>query len=115
MPLTVVVTSNAPGRVRGFLTSCACEIGPGIYTAPRMSQNVRERVWEVLTDWCTGIPSCTVLMTYPDPRRPGGQQVETIGLPRTQVYDYGGVYLTRRKLPIRPQRPNICREESKQP
>ena len=97
--MTVIVTTNASGRVRGFLASCMCEIGPGVYTAPRMDKRVRQRVWEVLEEWCLSVTSCTVLMTWPDRQRPGGQAVEVIGLPNAQLHDHYGVYLSRRELP----------------
>ena len=51
MPMTVVVTRNVAPRYRGFLASVMLEIAPGVYTSPRMSRAVRERVWEVLTGW----------------------------------------------------------------
>ena len=38
MPMTVVVTRNAPMRYRGFLASCMLEIGAGVYTSPRMNR-----------------------------------------------------------------------------
>ena len=98
MPMTVVVTNNAPGRIRGFLTSCMCEIGPGIYTAPRMTRAVRERIWTVLEEWTAAFPFCSVLMTWPDPQRTGGQAIEVLGLPVTSIHDHNGLYLGRRKL-----------------
>jgi len=51
MPMTVVVTRDVPDRFRGFLASCMLEIAPGVYTQPRLSAGVRERVWTVLADW----------------------------------------------------------------
>lgn len=99
MPMTIVVTNNAPGRIRGFLASCMCEIGPGIYTAPRMTRAVRERVWLVLDEWATASRPCTVLMTWPEPLRAGGQAVRVAGMPTTLVHDYNGIYLSYREQP----------------
>ena len=56
MDMTVVVTRNAPERYRGFLASCMLEIAPGVYTSPRMSDGVRERVWEVCLEWSGALP-----------------------------------------------------------
>ena len=49
--MTVVVTRDVAPRFRGFLASCMLEIGPGVYTAPRMNAGVRERVWAVMQEW----------------------------------------------------------------
>ena len=98
MPMTVVVTRNMPGRFRGFLASCMCEIAPGVYTAPRMSAAVRERVWTVLRSWFAGEPDQAILMTWPDRNLIGGQQVLSLGVPRKDLWNLDGVYLARRDL-----------------
>ena len=49
--MTVVVTVNVAARYRGFLASAMLEIAPGVYTAPRMTSGIRERVWAVLATW----------------------------------------------------------------
>lgn len=102
MPMTVVVTREVPGRFRGFLASCMCEIAPGVYTAPRMSAGVRERVWAVLEDWWMAYPDGSVLMTWPDSRLAGGQNLRTLGLPRQDLHDHCGVFLARREVPASP-------------
>ena len=43
--MTVIVTVNVDARYRGFLASAMLEIAPGVYTAPRMTSGIRERVW----------------------------------------------------------------------
>ncbi len=98
MPMTVVVTRNLPGRFRGFLASCMCEIAPGVYTAPRMTKTVRERVWHVLEGWFRGEPDQAIVMTWPDREERGGQQVVTLGIPRKSLWNLDGIYLVRRVL-----------------
>lgn len=98
MPMTVVVTRNVPGRYRGFLASCMCEVAPGIYTAPRMTKGVRERVWNVMVDWFEGGEEKSVLMTWPDGRLPGGQRVRALGIPRNDLVRLDGIYLARRDV-----------------
>jgi CRISPR-associated protein Cas2 len=98
MPMTIVVTRNSPDRFRGFLASCMCEVAPGVYTAPRMTQAVRDRVWSVLTDWFQPSAEHSVLMTWPEPALPGGQGFEFLGTPRHELCDYDGVFLARREL-----------------
>lgn len=102
--MTVVVTREVPGRFRGFLASCMCEIAPGVYTAPRMSAGVRERVWSVLEDWWMAYPDCSVLMTWPDRRLAGGQNLRTLGLPRQDLHNHCGVFLARRGGAVDPAR-----------
>ncbi len=98
MPMTIVVTRNSPERFRGFLTSCMCEVAPGVYTAPRMTQGVRERVWSVLADWFQASAEHAVLMTWPEPALPGGQAFQFLGTPRQDLCDYDGVFLARRDI-----------------
>jgi CRISPR-associated protein Cas2 len=98
MPMTIVVTRNSPERFRGFLTSCMCEIAPGVYTAPRLTQGVQKRIWSVLTSWFQPTAEHAVLMTWPDPSLPGGQAFSFLGTPRQDLCDYDGVFLARRDL-----------------
>lgn len=99
MPMTVVVTRNVPDRYRGFLASCMCEIAPGVYTAPRMNKGIRERVWQVMVDWFEkDAEEQSVLMTWPDPKLPGGQRVRALGVPRNDLVRVDGVYMARRDV-----------------
>jgi CRISPR-associated protein Cas2 len=105
MPMTVVVTRNSSGRIRGFLSSCMCEIAPGVYTAPRLSVAVRERVWRVMKSWFEPSRDMAIVMTWPDNAVPGGQVIRCIGVPRTELWDYYGVTLARRHLGDEAQAP----------
>lgn len=105
MPMTILVTRNASGRVRGFLASCACELAPGVYTVPHMSAAVRERVWEVLVEWTSHEPNCSVVMTWPDRSQPSGQSVRMLGAPACDLVRVDGVVLVRRDLPDFPPAP----------
>lgn len=98
MPMTVVVTRNSPGRVRGFLASCMCEIAPGVYTAPRMTAGVRGRVWAVLEKWFEAGRDDAILMTWVDDSLPGGQAIHALGSPRQEMHDHHGVFLARSEL-----------------
>jgi len=97
MSMTVVVTRNVPDRYRGFLASCMREIGPGVYTSPTMTEGVRERVWEVLTEWSEALPAdAGVLLTWRDRKEPSRQAIRTIGWPRSDIADRDGIWLARR-------------------
>jgi CRISPR-associated protein Cas2 len=98
MPMTVVVTRDVAGRVRGFLTSCFLEIAPGVYTAPDLSKGVRERVWTVLEDWMSALGSGSAVMTWPDANAAGGQQVRFLGEPPKDLWRVGEMVLLRRDL-----------------
>jgi CRISPR-associated protein Cas2 len=95
--MTIVVTRNSPDRIRGFLASCMCEIAPGVYTSPRMTAGIRERVWKVLSGWYKGEADHSVLMTWSRSDVPGGQEVRALGVPKQDLSRYGGVYLARRE------------------
>ena len=96
--MTVVVTRNVAPRFRGFLASCMLEIAPGVYTSPRMTAGVRERVWAVCEEWFNALGDGSIIMTWRDPARPGGQGVLTLGLPPKEVWDHEGVLLIRGSL-----------------
>lgn len=95
--MTVVVTRDVADRFRGFLASCMLEIGPGVYTAPRMSAAVRNRVWDVLTEWFKELGGGSIVMTWPDNRRTAGQVVLTLGSPPVDLVDVDGIVLSVRE------------------
>ena len=103
MPMTLIVTNNVAPRFRGFLASIMLEIAPGVYTAPRMTKAVRERVWTVLEDWHKTIYAmpdkeekrASIVMTWPDKTAVGGQSILTLGLPRKTLVDIDGMLLVK--------------------
>ena len=99
MPMTVVVTRDVAPRFRGFLASCMLEIAPGVYTSPRMSAAVRERVWSVLTEWYGALREGGIVMTWRDASLPGGQAVSVLGHPAMSLVEVHGTYLARRPSP----------------
>jgi CRISPR-associated protein Cas2 len=95
--MTVVVTRNVPERFRGFLASCMLELAPGVYTSPRMTTAVRDRVWAVCCEWAEAIPDDGgVLMTWQDQHSPSGQAVLVLGWPRKELVEINGIWLDRR-------------------
>jgi CRISPR-associated protein Cas2 len=96
--MTIVVTRNAEGRVRGFLASTMLEIASGVYTAPKLSPAVRERIWSVLEKWNVGAHGDSAVMTWPDAQAPGGQVVRLLGETPLELCDTASVILARRPL-----------------
>lgn len=96
MPMTVVVTRDVADRYRGFLSSVMLEIAPGVYTGPRMSRAVRDRVWQVMSEWWSATPGGSIVMTWPDAPARGGQSVVALGLPAVALHEVDGLYLVRR-------------------
>jgi CRISPR-associated protein Cas2 len=93
--MTVVVTRDVADRYRGFLASAMLEIAPGVYTAPRMTRAVRERIWAVIEDWFLDLPGASIVMTWKEPTAPGGQAVVTLGLPRKELAVLDGIHICR--------------------
>jgi len=79
--MTIVVTRNVEGRVRGFLASTMLEIAGGVYAAPNLTPAVRARIWEVLEKWQIGTRDDGAVMTCPDAHASGGLVVRTLGEP----------------------------------
>ena len=99
MSLTVIITRAVEDRFRGFLGSCMIEISPGVYTAVRMRQSVRERVWGVLADWHEGLASDgSIVMTWRDKKAPGGQGLRHLGEPPRSLVEADGMVLVKREL-----------------
>ncbi|MBL8602072.1 MAG: type I-E CRISPR-associated endoribonuclease Cas2 [Myxococcales bacterium] len=100
MSMTLVITRNVPDRFRGFLASVLCEVTPGVYAGPGLRASVRDRVWQVLTEWFAqlGTDDMAVVMTWPDARSPGGQTFLTLGVPRIDLRTHDDMVLVRCEL-----------------
>lgn len=98
MAMTIVVTRNVEGRVRGFLASTMLEIASGVYTAPKWTPAVRDRVWAVLVKWRVGDRDDSVVMTWPDAQAAGGQAVRVLGELPLELCETSSVVLARRPL-----------------
>ena len=94
--MTVVVTRDVAPRIRGFLASCMIEIAPGVYTSPRLSTTVRERVWAVIAEWFEELGGRCIVMTWQDPHTLSGQMVRVVGEPPVELVDHDGIILSRR-------------------
>jgi CRISPR-associated protein Cas2 len=97
--MTIVVVRNVAARFRGFLASCMLEIAPGVYTAPRMTAGVRERVWQVLVAWFDALGEGSIVMTWTDRTSVVGQSVRVLGVPARILEDYEGFVVARRDQP----------------
>jgi CRISPR-associated protein Cas2 len=98
MPLTLVITRNVEDRYRGFLASVMLELAPGVYTSPRMSAAVRERLWSVMSDWHSTLGRGSVVMTWRDKQASGGQAVRILGETPRELAEVDGALLIRREL-----------------
>jgi CRISPR-associated protein Cas2 len=96
MNMAVVVTRDVEDRYRGFLSSVMLEIAPGVYTSPRLSKTVRERIWAVLSEWHVALGNGSVVMTWRDREAPGGQGLFFLGTPIRQIVDIDGMAIVRR-------------------
>ena len=97
MPMTMVVTRNVSPRMRGFIASTMLELAPGVYSAPRLSAAVRERIWQVVREWFHAEEEASVVMVWQDSSMPGGQAVRTLGLPPVEIAELDGLLVTRRQ------------------
>ncbi len=99
MSMTIVVTRNVSDRARGFLASSLLELAPGVYSAPRINPGVRERIWQVLSDWFPAEVGASIVMVWADSSVPGGQNVQTLGIPPVTLIELDGLVVARRALP----------------
>lgn len=96
MPMTVAVTRNVSDRMRGFLASSMLELSAGVYTAPRLSSAVRERIWLVVESWWKYESNASVVLLWADNTSPGGQRVRVLGVPPVELVEVDGVLLAKR-------------------
>ena len=96
MPMAIVVTRNVEARYRGFLTSLMLEIAAGVYVAPDMSSSVRDRVWNVLSDWWMTLGSGSIVLVWRDTAAVGNLRIEILGDPPKEIVDADGVLLVKR-------------------
>jgi len=97
MSMTVVVTRDVAARIRGFLASTMLELAPGVYSAPRLSPAVRDRIWAVLNEWFIADEGGSLVMLWEDKSLPGGQSVKTLGLPPIDLVELDGIVLSRKR------------------
>lgn len=95
MPMTVVVTRNVTERMRGFLASVMLQIAPGVYSSPKMSRGVRERVESVVADWFLHEREASVMVIWADGSVPEGQGMRVFGAPPYRLVEYYGLILSR--------------------
>ena len=98
MSLCIVVTRDVEMRYRGFLGSMMLELAPGFYVGPRLSKGVRERVWDVLSDWHAALQSGSITMAWRDTSAPGGLRVLSLGEPPKHLVEHEGSLLVRRPV-----------------
>ena len=96
MSMTIVVTRNVTERMRGFLASSMLEIAPGVYSAPRISVAVRDRIWNVAVSWFPHEQNASIVMVWQEPQKPGGQAVKILGDPPVELVELDGIVLTKR-------------------
>ena len=96
--MTVVVTRNVSSRMRGFLASTMLELAPGVYSAPRQSPAVRERIWKVLEEWFDNEQNASIVMLWREPSMPGEQAVRTLGIPPVNLAEIDGLIIAHKPL-----------------
>lgn len=98
MPMVVVITRDVEGRYRGFLGSVMLEISSGVYTHPRMSAGVRERVWGVLESWYAELRRGSIVMTWAERSADGGLGLLTLGEPPKKIVAHDAALLVKREI-----------------
>lgn len=102
MSMTIIVTRSVSGRMRGFLASTMLELSPGVYSAPRISPAVRERIWAVVSGWFDSETDASVVMIWQDKHLPGGQAAMMLGSPPLEFVEVDGMIVTKRHATRQP-------------
>ncbi|MEW6695417.1 CRISPR-associated endoribonuclease Cas2 [Tepidimonas thermarum] len=107
MSMTVAVTRNVSARVRGFLASVMLELAPGVYSAPRISPAVRERIWTVLEECFPDERDASIVLVWAERAMPGGQAVRVLGSPPAQLVELDGLIVARRPVSASPEKTGL--------
>ena len=99
MALVMIVTRDTADRFHGFLASLMLEVAPNVFVAPRMNKGVRERTWDVVTDWHVHEPRGSLVMVWRDLNEVGGIGLAHLGTPPRELVEMDGMWLTRRSKP----------------
>ena len=97
MALVMIVIRDVPDRFHGFLSSVMLEVAPNIFVSPRMNPGVRERVWQVMTDWYGNLPQGPGVVVWGDTHAVGGGGVAHLGDPPRELFEADGMWLVRRR------------------
>jgi CRISPR-associated protein Cas2 len=73
------------------------ELAAGVYSSPRLSAAVRERIWAVLELWWPYEKGASIVMVWADRSTPGGQTVNTLGTPPIDLPEIDGIVIVRRR------------------
>ena len=71
------------------------EIAPGVYTSPNITSGIRERIWEVLSEWYYQLGQGSIVMTWQDSAAVREQRIRTLGEAPKEIVDADGVYLVK--------------------
>ena len=97
MALVMIVTRDVVDRFNGFLASVMLEVAPNIFVAPRMNKGVRERTWQVVSDWHEQDPRGSLVIVWRDLNGVGGVGINNLGPQSRELLELDGMWLTRRR------------------
>lgn len=100
MALVMIVVRDVPGRFHGFLSSVMLEVAPNVFVSPRMSPAVRERVWDVVSDWHEFEPRGSLVMVWRERDAVGGVGIANLGIPSRELVEIDGMWLVRRSAAV---------------
>ena len=95
MALVTIVTRDVADRFRGFLSSVMLEVAPCTYVSPNMSKAVRERIWKVMTEWHSNVPTGSIVMIWRDREATGGVGLSHLGTLAKTLFEIDGMWITR--------------------
>lgn len=89
MPMVVVVTENAPPRLRGRLSLLLLELRAGVY-AGSLTSTARDALWRLIVQH---LESGSAVMSWPDPLNAAGVDFISAGQNKRQPVILDGVRL----------------------
>lgn len=96
MSLTVIITRDVQERYHGFLRSAMLEVDAGVYISAMLSRDVRERVWDVLSEWFETLSRGSIIMIWRDRESSSSIGMLTLGDTRRNIIEADDFLLTRR-------------------
>lgn len=97
MAMVTMVIRDLPDRFHGFLSSVMLEVAPNVFVSPRMNPGVRQRVWDVMSDWHAHERQGSVVMIWRDLNAVGGVGIANLGDAPRELVEADGMWLVRRR------------------
>lgn len=89
--MLVIVVENAPPKLRGYLSSWALQVAPGVYVA-NLPARIRDELWSRVEGWARR--DTTAVLLWATATTEQGLAVRVHGRPKRTVWEIEGLLVS---------------------